>query len=135
MVDSTNNENEEIKKISLMTLGFICEQFKQNSIILSEGQCSSILAVFIQCSKDPSLPIRMSALTALRDSFGFIGTVMCHKTVRDHVVNLILQTIEVPETTNLALQTLIEFSKFYFEYLNEYIVLIYNATFPIITKD
>jgi hypothetical protein len=118
-----------------MTLGFICEQFKQNSVALSEGHCSSILATFLQCSKDPNPSIRASALTALRDSFGFIGTVMCHKPVRDHVVNLLLQTILVPDCTNLALQGLIEFSKYYFEYLNEYIVAIFEYTFPIITKD
>lgn len=118
-----------------MTLGFICEQFKQNSVVLSEGQCGSILTVFIQFIQDPNVQIRSSALTALRDSFGFIGTVMCHKPVREHVIKLLLQAIPAPETTGLVLQALIEFSKYFFEYLGESILQIFEATFPIITTD
>lgn len=78
---------------------------------------SNILATLIQATQDPQLATRISALKAIRESVGFMTNVLSQKSVRDHIVNLLLQAVKARETVEVALQGLSEFVKFNFEHM------------------
>jgi len=66
LLNNTTNVQEEFKRTSLMTIGFICEQFKQHSVTVPQALESDMLAALIQATHDPHPATKISALKAIR---------------------------------------------------------------------
>jgi importin subunit beta-1 len=133
LLNNTTNVNEEFKRTSLMTVGFICEQFKQHSVTLPQTLESTMLATLIQATRDPQVATKLSALKAIRESLGFMSNVLAQKSVRDHIFALLLDATKERETVEVALQGISEFVKINFEHMDTYIIALFDATFPLLT--
>lgn len=132
LLNNTTNANEEFKRTSLLTIGFICEQFKQHSVKIPQPLESDILAALIQATRDPQIATKVSAYKAVQEGMGFMTNVLAQKPVRDHIVGLFVEALKARETTQIGLQGISEFIKFNFEHIEGYIKGLLEATFPFI---
>ena len=71
-----NNSDPTVKEVSILTIGFICEQIKEFNCSLEEGQQETILTGILMAVKDSHPDIVETAFKALRDGMPAMSDVM-----------------------------------------------------------
>ena len=77
-----SNNDPIVKEVSILTIGFICEQIKEFDCSLEEGQQETILTGILMAVKDAHPEIVETAFKALRDGMPAMSDVMKNIKVR-----------------------------------------------------
>lgn len=100
MVDNTNpSQPENVKRASLLSLGYICESADpQSQALISES--NNILIAIVQGaqSSEPSKAVRLAALNALADSLIFIKNNMEREGERNYLMQVVCEATQTNES-------------------------------------
>jgi len=137
LASNTNNEQLEIRKAAIMTLGDICEKLKHEKMqCLELSQVENIMmGICLGMKKDEThQEIKLIAVKAMRDSMAFMEPLFHKVEVRNYMAGLLIglcqneqDSVKIP-----SIQAIIEFCKYNYDRLDQYIVALFNATSPLI---
>ncbi|KAH3903043.1 probable Importin subunit beta-1 [Saccharomycodes ludwigii] len=100
MVDNTqSSQPENIKRASLLALGYICESFDAgNEVLIS--QSNNILIAIVQGaqSSETSKVVRLTALNALADSLSFIKNNMDRDGERNYLMQVVCEATQAEDS-------------------------------------
>lgn len=100
MVENTNpSQPENIKRASLLALGYICESADpQSEVLIAES--NNILIAIVQGaqSSETSKAVRLAALNALADSLGFIKNNMEREGERNYLMQVVCEATQATES-------------------------------------
>jgi hypothetical protein len=100
-----HNENK-IRGVSIMTLGFICEQLREKNYVFPLEMQESVIAAIIVGIKDSVPQNKEIALKAFRDSlFSMVGILQVQD-YRNFIVKNIAEIINDKQNTYKGLQIL-----------------------------
>ncbi|KRX01471.1 Armadillo-type fold [Pseudocohnilembus persalinus] len=136
--DNTNHQDLNIRKTAITTLGYICESLKetqasgQQAFQLQDQVIEHILMGILNGMKidQQDEGIKSASLVALRNSIGYLEIYLNKQDVRDFVLKQILDcsTHQNDDIKKEAIMALIEFCKFQYSSLGNYIQNIFNIT-------
>lgn len=100
MVDNTNtNQPENVKRASLLALGYICESADPQSQVLMASSNSILIAIVQGAqSSEPSKLVRLAALNALADSLVFIKNNMEREGERNYLMQVVCEATQANDT-------------------------------------
>lgn len=99
MVDNTaQDQPENVKRASLLALGYICESANQSDETLI-NQSNNILIAIVQGaqSNEPSKVVRLTALNALADSLAFIKNNMEREGERNYLMQVVCEATQAQD--------------------------------------
>jgi importin subunit beta-1 len=135
LTTNSKNNDPEIKKSAILTLGKICDEFKTKKINLSNELVNQILAgIYFGMQAEETDDIKLISVKALADSLIFVQDIFSNQQVRQQVFQLLYQAT-LSENRNVrvaAFRCLIEFVKIYYDYLGEMYTAIWEATAKLI---
>ncbi|CAR25977.1 ZYRO0A12672p [Zygosaccharomyces rouxii] len=124
MVDSTNpSQPENVKRASLLTLGYICESADPQSQVLVSSSNSILIAIVQGAqSSEPSVAVRLTALNALADSLVFIKNNMEREGERNYLMQVVCEATQAPDTTiqTAAFGCLCKIMSLYYPFMKPY---------------
>ena len=120
---NASNENINVKKCSIITLGFICEKLAANKLKPDADDTEKILAG-VACGlieEQGNNDLRVTSLKAVQDMIPFFKDQLREETTRDFFLTLILKhaKMENEEVVLKAIQCLIDIFRNCYEYLSE----------------
>jgi hypothetical protein len=77
-----NNEDLVVKEVSILTIGFICEQLKEYNFEFDEPLQETILSGILVGVKDTHGEIAKTAFIALRDGISSVTAIMKNQQYR-----------------------------------------------------
>lgn len=100
MVENTNpNQQENVKRASLLALGYICESADPQSQALVSASNSILIAIVQGAqSSEPSKAVRLAALNALADSLIFIKNNMEREGERNYLMQVVCEATQANDT-------------------------------------
>ncbi|KAL3231124.1 Importin subunit beta-1 [Nakaseomyces bracarensis] len=100
MVNNTNtNQAENVKRASLLALGYICESADPQSQALMASSNSILIAIVQGAqSSEPSKLVRLAALNALADSLVFIKNNMEREGERNYLMQVVCEATQTNDT-------------------------------------
>lgn len=100
MVNNTNIEQaENVKRASLLALGYICESADPQSQALMASSNSILIAIVQGAqSSEPSKLVRLAALNALADSLVFIKNNMEREGERNYLMQVVCEATQANDT-------------------------------------
>ncbi|CAK75693.1 unnamed protein product (macronuclear) [Paramecium tetraurelia] len=129
LVQNTRHDSIEVKKAATITLGYICEALKNQKQSIEKTESEKVLygiCMGLQGEKQ----IKLISIRALKDSLQFMDQVLAQQQVRDHVTKLLVEQAvsQDAEIRLAALECLIDYTKAIFDYLEQYILGLWNCT-------
>ncbi|SCU78925.1 LAME_0A06436g1_1 [Lachancea meyersii CBS 8951] len=103
MVDNTAAQQpENIKRASLLALGYICEAANSGSESLV-AQSNNILIAIVQGAQasEPSKAVRLTALNALADSLAFIKNNMEREGERNYLMQVVCEATQTTDDSDI----------------------------------
>ncbi|CCK69004.1 karyopherin beta KNAG_0B05720 [Huiozyma naganishii CBS 8797] len=99
MVDNTNpSQPENVKRASLLALGYICESADPQSQALTSASNNILIAIVQGAqSSEPSKAVRLAALNALADSLVFIKNNMEREGERNYLMQVVCESTQAPD--------------------------------------
>ncbi|SCU90613.1 LANO_0D09362g1_1 [Lachancea nothofagi CBS 11611] len=125
MVDNTATQQpENVKRASLLALGYICEAADPGSETLA-AQSNNILIAIVQGAQasEPSRAVRLTALNALADSLAFIKNNMEREGERNYLMQVVCeatQTVDDSEIQAAAFGCLCKIMSLYYFLMKPY---------------
>lgn len=133
IVENTKPENPvNVKRASLLTIGYICESADPNNSIL-RNYSNGILIAIVQGaqSSESSLVVRKTALNALVNSLEFIESNFQREGERNYIMQVVCEatTSNDFEIQSLAFGALAKIMSLYYDYMSVYMEkALYNLT-------
>jgi len=123
MSTNANNENPDIKKSSITTLGFICEKLSANKLQPEQSEVDLILGG-VACGLlkgEANTEIISTSLKAVQDMIPFFKDRLQDEKTRDFFLSCILENAARPEEELVlkAIQCLIDIFKNCYQYLDQ----------------
>ncbi|EGR29112.1 karyopherin beta 1, putative [Ichthyophthirius multifiliis] len=128
------NNDPQIRKAAILTLGQICDKFKQHKLGTTLDQKSKenmLTGILIGLQEDEKdLEIKTNSIIALGDCVEFMKDIFSQKAVRDYSTSVLLQALQNKneDIKKLALQRSSDYVKVLYEDFSEYIPAFLNAT-------
>lgn len=92
--NNLKTDNAEVKKAAILTLGFICEDLKNNGVVnLPKEQVDALLAGICYGLEEFG-PLSATSVKSLFNASGFLGELFVKEEVSDLVFNLLLTLLE-----------------------------------------
>lgn len=127
------SEDNTVKEVSILTIGFICEQLKEFNFYFEEPLQETILTGIFMGVKDPHPETSEIAFKALRDGLPAMTSIMKNLQVREFLISQLADALNNKHNTDYALQALIEFVKYNFPLLlPQYVEGLANIIEPIL---
>jgi len=83
------NEDLIVKEVSILTIGFICEQLKEFNFEFDEALQETILTGILVGVKDTHSEIAKTAFIALRDGISSVTAIMKNPQYREYLITQI----------------------------------------------
>ena len=129
LVQTANNTDPNVKRTAIMTLGFICVEFKQMKVNLSTDQSERIFtAVYLGLLNEISMDIRKESLIALSHCICYMQNILADNKIRGIAIKNVISCFYVSALCQHALEVFLEYAKFYYQYLGEIIEELFNIT-------
>ncbi|KAK6457875.1 karyopherin-beta [Scheffersomyces xylosifermentans] len=124
IMENTKTENpENVKKASLLTIGYICESADPNNVSII-SQASGILIAIVQGvqSSEPSKVVRLTALNALVSSLEFIKFNFEKEGERNYIMQVVCEATQADdsELQASAFGCLARIMSLYYRYMSLY---------------
>ncbi len=117
LVAQTNNQNEDIKKAAVMTLGFICENLKEKSASLDDEMVKQMMTGILVSmrAEQGNDEIRYMGVKALQDSLQFMSNHLESHDIRVYMMQQLVFCLKsaVFKIRVRSLQCLVEFARLY----------------------
>ncbi|CCF56070.1 hypothetical protein KAFR_0A06350 [Kazachstania africana CBS 2517] len=124
MVDNTNpTQPENVKRASLLALGYICESADPQSQALMSSSNNILIAIVQGAqSSEPSRSVRLTALNALADSLIFIKNNMDREGERNYLMQVVCEATQADDTEiqAAAFGCLCKIMSLYYSYMKPY---------------
>lgn len=124
MVDNTNpSQLENVKRSSLLALGYICESADPQSQVLISSSNNILIAIVQGAqSSEPSVQVRLAALNALADSLVFIKNNMDREGERNYLMQVVCEATQAQDTDiqTAAFGCLCKIMSLYYPYMKPY---------------
>ena len=115
-----------IRRASITTLGFICEELKNVQTVINHQTCEQILGSLLICLREDSDIVEM-ALNALRDSVVFLRHILENEQYCGQVFEYVFPYMGTGYR-NKVYEFLFEFGRYFYPMLGGYIGNIAAAT-------
>jgi importin subunit beta-1 len=135
---NSQSPKPEIKKASIYTIGYICEELSLLKFNLDPSEIQQILEAICFCiNKDQSDDsIRIAGLKALQHSHFYFSTIMQDSTIRNFVMDLLVKCTIIAQNSDevimLGYSCLVDISKTLYPYLATYIGKICEFTIHVL---
>ena len=94
ITSNMSNEDLVVKEVSILTIGFICEQLKEFNFEFDEPLQETILTGILVGVKDSHPEIAETAFKALRDGMGSVSSIMKNVQYREYLITQIAEAIK-----------------------------------------
>ncbi|KAH8886839.1 ARM repeat-containing protein [Thozetella sp. PMI_491] len=100
LVRNVSEGEQHLKQASLTTIGFICESQDpelRNSLVTHSN---AILTAVVQGARkeEPSIDVRLAAITALGDSLEFVGNNFKHEGERNYIMQVVCEATQAEDS-------------------------------------
>lgn len=124
MVDNTNpSQPENVKRASLLALGYICESADPQSQVLISSSNNILIAIVQGAqSSETSTQVRLAALNALADSLVFIKNNMEREGERNYLMQVVCEATQAQDTSiqTAAFGCLCKIMSLYYPFMKPY---------------
>lgn len=124
MVDNTNpSQLENVKRASLLALGYICESADPQSQVLISSSNNILIAIVQGAqSSETSTQVRLAALNALADSLVFIKNNMEREGERNYLMQVVCEATQAQDTSiqTAAFGCLCKIMSLYYPFMKPY---------------
>lgn len=124
MVDNTSpSQPENVKRASLLALGYICESADPQSQVLVSSSNNILIAIVQGAqSSEPSTHVRLAALNALADSLVFIKNNMEREGERNYLMQVVCEATQAQDSDiqTAAFGCLCKIMSLYYPYMKPY---------------
>lgn len=135
LAENTVYHDINIRKASIVTIGFICEQFNFAGVEVDAITCKQFLGGIIAGSREKeNMEIVLESIKALRNSLAFLKPIIGEAIFRDEIFNLLMVYINSDNYSQFSYEALDEFCKSAYDYLNPYMSTIISMTIDHIRK-
>jgi importin subunit beta-1 len=126
LADNSIHEDLNIRRASVTTLGFICEELKNVQTIINKQTCEQILASLLICLRENGEIVEI-ALTALRESVIFLRHILENEGYCNQVFEYVFPLLAT-DYRGKVYEFLFEFGRYSYHMLGNYIALIAQAS-------
>lgn len=133
ITQNITSDDLTVKEVSILTVGFICEQLKEFEFYFEQHLQDTILTGILMGVKDSHPEIAETAFKALRDGLSAMSSSMKSQSVLEYLISQIMEAVMKRHFLDYCLQALTEIVRCYYSLLNpQYVEVIAKHLLPIL---
>jgi importin subunit beta-1 len=128
LAENSQHEDYNIRRASITTLGYICQELKAVNADINSLSCEQILGCLLLGASEPGVEIVDISLSALRDSIPFLKNILENQTFCNKTVEILFSMLENVDYRTKVYEILFEYGKYCYHLLDNYVNAIIQFT-------